>query len=161
MDGKPFPAFGWLSERKAHTLKGSQKSWPVGLCVKQPGLLEAVHWVALVEGGPDYLAALHFAMAGDANCLPMAMLGAGVSIHPEALPQLKGKRVRIFAHHDPKGQGMTAANKWGSQMARAGAVVDGWSFEGLRKADGSPVKDLNDCTQIHPEDAGNLEGAWL
>jgi hypothetical protein len=28
----------------------------------------------------------------------------------------------------------------------------------LRKADGSPVTDLNDATQIHPEDAHELEG---
>jgi hypothetical protein len=162
MDGKPFPALGGLSERKAHTLKGSQKSWPVGLCVKQPDLLKAVHWVALVEGGPDYLAALHFALAGRANFLPVAMLGASNSlIHPEALKMLRGKRVRIFAHCDPNEQGMKATHNWGGQLWEAGAEVDGWSFEGLRMEDGRLVKDLNDCTRIHPEDGGKLEGAWL
>jgi CHC2 zinc finger len=32
IDRKPFPAIGTLGERKSHTLAGSRKSWPVGLC---------------------------------------------------------------------------------------------------------------------------------
>ena len=89
------------------------------------------------------------------------MLGAGVSIYPKALKLLAGRRVRIFAHHDPKGQGMIAAEKWARQLHAVGAEVDTWGFAGIRKADGSPVKDLNDCTQIHPDDEGQMEGAWL
>jgi hypothetical protein len=161
MCGARFPALGELPERKAHTLRGSCKGWPVGLVVRDANLLGDVHWMALVEGGPDYLAALHFALEGGANFLPVAMLGAGVSIHPEALPMFGGKRVRIFAHNDEKGQGIEAARKWGKELKRAGANADGWSFEGLRMADGQSVKDLNDCTRIHPEDAGKLDAAWL
>ena len=59
IDGKPFPAIGSLGERKAHTLKGSQKNWPVGLHGVNEHLRES-DWILLVEGTPDFLAALFF-----------------------------------------------------------------------------------------------------
>ena len=31
IDAKPFPAIGTLAERKSHSLRGSSKSWPVGI----------------------------------------------------------------------------------------------------------------------------------
>ena len=31
IDRKPYPPFGDLDERKSHTVKGSDESWPVGL----------------------------------------------------------------------------------------------------------------------------------
>lgn len=53
MDGLCWEEFGGA---KAITLPGSWASWPIGL-------KQAVHhpYVALCEGGPDFLAALHFA----------------------------------------------------------------------------------------------------
>ncbi len=155
MDGKLFPAVGTLGERKAHTLRGSVKSWPVGLAVKGYDLAD-FRAVLAVEGGPDYLSALHFALHGNADCLPIAFLGAGVAgaIHPDALPLLRGRRVRFYPHADKSGG--DAVGKWATQFAAIGAQQDAFSFAGLRKADGSPVKDLNDCNAIHPADAGEL-----
>ena len=149
MDGQPWEAIG----AKAQTLPGSWASWPLGIRTgaNYPAFL-------LVEGGPDLLAALHFIHARDAETLafPLALLGASQRIHEDALPILAGKRVRIFPHADPAGT--KAANRWAAQLEAVGADVDCFSFAGLRKADGSPVGDLNDATQIHPEDAHELEG---
>lgn len=159
MNGKPFPAIGELRERKAHTLRGSVKSWPVGLSVRGFAL---AHFRALlvVEGGPDYLAALHFILDGCHDCLPVAFLGAGAgaSIHSEALPLFKGRRLRLYPHYDAGGQGEVAARRWAEQFSSAGAEFDAFDFSGLRKTDGSPIKDLNDCTQIHADDSAELEG---
>ena len=138
---------------KAWTLPGCWAGWPLGVKTgrEYPAFL-------LVEGGPDLLAALHFIyLAGfEANCFPVAMLGAKQQIHEDALPILAGKRVRIFPHEDEAGA--TGARRWARQLEAAGATVDLFDLAGLRQANGEPVKDLNDCTSIHPEDAHELEG---
>ena len=84
------------------------------------------------------------------------MLGASMAIHEHALPLLAGKRIRIFPHADPAGT--KAGERWAVQLEAVGADVDCFSFFGLRKADGSPLTDLNDATQIHAADAHELEG---
>ena len=87
----------------------------------------------------------------------MAMLGASQRIPADALPILAGKRVRIYPHTDKAG--MEAARRWATQLVEAGTgKVDAFAFTGLRRADGSPIGDLNDCTAIHPDDAHELEG---
>lgn len=155
MDGKPFPEIGTLGARKAHTIKGSVKSWPVGLAVNGYKLADFRALLA-VEGGPDYLAALHFALQSKADCIPIAFLGAGVAgaIHADAAPFLRGRRVRFFPHADRSGD--EAVGKWAQQLEALGAKQDAFGFTGLRRADGSPVKDLNDCSTIHPDDAHEL-----
>jgi hypothetical protein len=149
LDGEPWAHIS----AKAQTLPGSWASWPLGAktCPAYPAFL-------LCEGGPDLLAALHFihAARAEGKCFPLAMLGAGQRIHEEALPILAGKRVRIFPHTDTAGQ--EAAERWTRQLETVGAEVDAFSFAGLRKADGSPVGDLNDCTTIEPAQAFELEG---
>jgi hypothetical protein len=50
-DGKMFPAFGQLAERKSHTLAGSVNSWVVA------GDIETAHTILDCEGLPDLLAA--------------------------------------------------------------------------------------------------------
>ena len=149
LDGQRWEHIG----AKAWTLPGSWAAWPVGL-----GTGAAYPSFTLCEGGPDLLAALDFIHKAGAETLvfPLAVLGASMAIHEDALPILAGKRVRIFPHTDPAGT--KAANRWAAQLATVGAIVDCFSFAGLRKADSSPVGDLNDATQIHPEDAHELEG---
>ena len=149
LDGQPWEHI----EAKAWTLPGSWAAWPVGL-----GSGRNYPAFMLCEGGPDFLAALHFIHEADAECLcfPLAMLGASQRIHADALPLLAGKRIRIYGHADKAGH--DAAERWAAQLATVGAEVDCADFTGLRKADGSPVGDLNDCTQIHPEDAHQLKG---
>ena len=141
---------------KAWTLPGCWASWPIG--IELIGLEETPPMILLVEGGPDLLASLHFIHATGGACrwLPCAMLGAKQRIHKDTLPLFAGKRVRIFPHDDEPGR--AGAEGWARQLAAVGADVDCFRFAGLRKADGSPVEDLNDCTSLHPDDAAELEG---
>jgi len=140
-------------DAKAQTLPGSWASWPLGIKsgADYPAFL-------LCEGGGDLLAALHFIHLAkrEADCFPIAMLGASQRIHADALPLFNGKTIRIMAHADKAGR--DAAERWAAQLATVGAEVDIADFSGLRKADGSSVKDLNDCTSIHADDAKELEG---
>ncbi|MFC5454702.1 CHC2 zinc finger domain-containing protein [Prosthecobacter fluviatilis] len=147
LDGLPFPECGTLGRRKAHTLRGSRKSWPLGAAVlhRVPGF----RTLLLVEGGPDYLAALHFATALERwDVLPVAMLGRGTGarIDPAALELMRGRRVRIYPHNDADGGGVKSARQWARQLHAAGCTVDIYEFNGLQRTDGTPVKDLNDCT---------------
>jgi hypothetical protein len=110
----------------------------------------------LVEGGPDYLAALHFCHLFDVHdLLPVAMLGKA-SIMPEALELLKGRQVRIYPHNDPNGGGLKASEQWARDLKAAGCAVKRFGFEGLRRRDGKPVNDLNDAALIHADDAEQL-----
>jgi hypothetical protein len=150
LDGKPFPAVGSLAARKAHTLKGSTKSWPVGLL---PGAkaerLRALPLV-LVEGSPDLLAA--YALLGvlpmdTMDVQPVAMLGTSSSISPEALQLMAGRRAVILAHGDQAGSG--AARRWAGQLVGAGCRV--------KVRDLPDGQDLNDAVAAHGLDA--MKGA--
>jgi hypothetical protein len=142
IDGKPFqdrdPKTGEITEKKSKCWYGSEGNWPIG----------AAHIcdlpaVALCEG-IDCLAAfwLSWASAVEQLVAPVCMTGASCRIHEDALPLLRGKRVRIFGHADAAGQG--AVRRWAQQLQTVHAEVDGFDFSGLVKSDDSPVKDLND-----------------
>lgn len=150
MDGQTFPAFGDLGERKAHTLKGSVKNWPCGLAPKD-GIPEGIRAILLVEGGPDLLAALHFCLGQERwDLWPVAMLGAGAgTFHPDALPLLAGRRVRLYPHADDTGG--EASRRWATQLQGLGCKVDGFSFAGIPRRDGRPSKDLNDSALVAPD----------
>jgi len=142
MDGKPWEHIG----AKAWTLPGSWASWPLGIAEAR-----SFPAIALCEGGPDLLAGHYLAQweqathptRRDVRCVPVAMLGASQRIHPDALTLFAGKRVRIFGHDDEAGRG--AVERWAAQLATVGADVDAFSFAGLRRVTGEPVKDLNDA----------------
>jgi hypothetical protein len=142
VDGQP-----WAPGVKAWTLAGSQAAWPVGIAEAAPFPV-----VAFCEGGPDLLAALHFIRGGsrERDVAPVTMPGGCARIHADALPQFAGKRVRIFPHVDDTGA--DAVNRWAEQLASVGADVDAFSFAGLRRADGQPVKDFCDLAAIHADD---------
>ncbi len=147
LDGMPFPECGTLARRKAHTLRGSRKSWPVGVAVLRR--VPDFRTLLLVEGGPDYLAALHFSQGLERwDVLPVAMLGrgTGTKIDPAALELMRGRRVRIYPHHDADGGGVKSARIWATQLHEVGCTVDLFDFSLLHRADGKPIKDLNDCT---------------
>ncbi|MGA2541694.1 MAG: CHC2 zinc finger domain-containing protein [Verrucomicrobiota bacterium] len=147
MDGQRWAQIGG---KKAWTIcpRGNAK-WPIGADATAP-----YRSVAFCEGGPDLLAAFHFihAEGREDDCTAVAMLGAGLSIHDEALPRFDGKRIRIFGHSDESGAGDKAVQNWAWQLTRAGAEVDAFNFAGLTKQDGVRVKDLNDCTSISAAD---------
>ena len=147
-----FPAVGELPERKTHSLKHTDKSFPVGF-------LESASYpcVALTEGMPDFLAAHDFILreqAPDGNkakisCVPVAMLGSQTIINAEALTVFKNKIVRIFPHAD--NAGWAGAMKWKQQLLGAGAkTVDFLDLTAVWKATDEKVKDLNDISK-HPE----------
>ena len=143
-----------LQGAKSYTLPGSWAAWPVGI-------MESEHFpfIALVEGSPDLLAAHHFMLAESRlNCAAVAVLGASQRIHKEALPMFAGKRVRIFGHADDPGRKAVAV--WASQLTAIGADVDACSFAGLRKADETAIKDLNDCTSVHPDEFEAERSLW-
>jgi hypothetical protein len=157
LDGKFFPAMGNLSERKAHTIKGSNKSWPLGAALLNEHL--DVNTVLLVEGGPDFLAALHFILRWKRlDILPIAMLGSGAGkneIHVAAKRQLAGKKVCIYPHNDPNSAGLSAAINWSRQLLSIGCELEITRLASFSINNGAPLKDLNDlATQtmsVHPQ----------
>jgi hypothetical protein len=144
LDGLPFPAIGTLPERKSHALRHSQKSWPLNVLEA-----EKFRCIALVEGGPDFLACFDLVLHDQAlwRVAPVCMLGASSAIAQEALQFFKGKTIRIYPHQDKAG--LEAARRWQRQLRAADADrVDIYDFGGLVRADGQPVNDLNDFLQI-------------
>lgn len=134
------------------------KPWPLGAAEigDRPAVL-------LVEGGPDMLAAYHFLWGFEMlqQVAVVAILGAGSRICEEALPYFRNRKVRIMMDADAvqekrwttkKGEervkrtrpGFDAAARWTEQLTAAGAVVEAFDLGGLERADGKPVKDLND-----------------
>ena len=121
INGKPFSAIGTLAERKSHSLRGSTKSWPVGIKPEGFQAHEHIRKILLVEGAPDYLAACQLIAAQDDNILPVAMLGASASISHEAIKYFACRNVTIVAH--PDNAGREAAMRWGAQLQDGGAIV--------------------------------------
>lgn len=130
MDGQPWTGIGG---KKAKTIKGCEASWPIGAAD-----LNGMDF-ALVEGGPDFLAAWHAIATTKAdNIRPIGMLGASNDIHPEAIPLLKNKRAWIFPHTDEAG--LKAGKKWAEQLGGG----DQFDFAPHK------VKDLNDLVVAGP-----------
>ena len=67
----------------------------------------------------------------------------------QILTVFEEKRIRLFPHSDEAGK--RALRRWAGQLIGAGAKVDAFDFKGLRKADGSPVEDLNDLLRAPQE----------
>ncbi len=139
LDGKM-----WANDRKALNLPGSMAGHLVGISAsrKTPA-------IALVEGGPDLLAAFHFAIGEGLFDVvaPVAVLGAGIRLG-QHLNYFRGKRVRIFPHVDDAGQ--MAAAAWTAELKTAGAEVLRFDLSPFSTMDGRPVKDLNDLCQVNP-----------
>jgi len=142
LDGRPWQGIGGA---KAKTLQGSQASWPVGL----PESIPYPH-IMLVEGGPDFLAALLSAWwGGHAGAIaPVMISGTGHTIPAAALPYFAGKPVTICTHADADpAKGQAASQRWADQLREAGAAsVQFAAFARTRTEDGtpSPCKDLAD-----------------
>ena len=132
MDGQKFEGFGELGERKSHAIKGSKKSWPIGLTPKYEP--PADMQVVAGEGGPDYLALCAVALETKPEFLPVVMLGSSAAIDPQALPGFAGRAVTILAHPDPAGQ--KAAVRWARQLEPIAATLR------VLQLDGGDVNDL-------------------
>lgn len=126
LDGEPFQE-GRAADPfflKAKTLAGSIATLPVGN-------YHDTRWpaVALVEGGPDVLAAYAgiFRLGLLDSVAVCGMLGASMRPPYGAVATLKGRRVRIFQHNDEAGQ--KAADGWARLIHNAGGTVDIWTPE--------------------------------
>ena len=152
---------GFVQGRKAHTLRGSNKSWPVGLELPS-NLTESFRRFLLVEGSGDLVAAYHWCLRHGQDCLPIALLGAGMRhIHPRALNQLARASVRIVPHDDPAGA--SAAEAWQLQLRRMGSTVYIFRIHDITLPDGSRGKDLNDTTALGTAASEKLTGlfSWI
>jgi len=163
ISGEVFKAVGTLGERKAHTLRGSNKSYPVGITLRKD-IMDGIDGILLVEGSPDFLAMLHYLRRARLNKLPngkgftpVAMLGRTNAIAPDTLTAFKDKVVRIYPHLDPDGGGMESAESWASSLVKAGVEdVEILSLEGTNTPDGEQANDINETTGGSEELAGEI-----
>jgi hypothetical protein len=110
----------WDGQRKSLALPGSHKNAPVGLLTLN-AYLDELKTLVLVEGMPDYFAALELAINSEHNFRVAAMLGSACSIELDpafqagiASADLRNCRVLIIPHNDAAG--VVAATKWSRQL---------------------------------------------
>jgi hypothetical protein len=132
---------------KAKALASGARGWPIGA-----GQIGDRPLVLLCEGQPDFCSGPFVAWFEGVHLNPVAfacMTGTANDIESEALPLFAGKHVRIAVHDDPKGQGMSAAERWAIQLYRAEVgKVDWFDFHGITGWDGEPVMDLADFAKL-------------
>jgi hypothetical protein len=104
-------------------------------------------YVAILEGGPDTLAAFHFMLECGTEELvaPVCMASANSQFVAGDLTRLRGKSIRLFPHADQKGR--QAGLRWLEQLRAVSANIDVADL-GLIKSDGTAAKDLNDLTAL-------------
>ena len=150
LDGQLFAGSGSTPAHKSHTLKGSTKSWPLGI-------IEAgsTTKIALVEGLPDFLACFDFLhREGKPGVVsPVAMLAASVSIDEQALSLFADKQVRLFPHYDQAG--VEAAKRWAAQLNKVAASIDCFLFSQF--ADTKDLADLNCLLKATPATLNHLK----
>ena len=159
-DGQHYYLGAIGKEVKTLGVKGGWAAWPVGLSAICE-FKRRFQRVVMVEGMPDMLAGFQvIAETGFmAEATVICMTGSSMLVPDFCLPFFKGLRVRIFADADAAGQ--SAAFRWHEQLAASGAMVDAFDLAGLLRADGQPVKDLNDVVlmdQRERADLGLMEG---
>ena len=139
---------------KALSLPGSVGGWPIGAAA----ILPEHNSILFCEGGPDLLAAHAFIWAEgrEHDAAAVAMLGASSPIADEALELFRGRKVRFVVHADTAGA--NGLNQWGPQLRGIAASRDSICFKCLHRADGEPVKDLNDALLV---DADTFEKARI
>lgn len=149
-----------IGGKKAWTLPGYKAAWPIGIEEAQ-----RCECIALVEGGPDFLAAFHFLLVElrENFVAPVAMLGSSNRIPEDVLPMFSGKRLRIFPHADGAQRnhaGLKAAARWEAQLLPIAAAVDAFDFTELVQIGGQPVKDLNDLTNVDYDCSESERETW-
>jgi hypothetical protein len=139
---------------KALSLQGSVGGWPIGAAAIQPEHRS----ILFCEGGPDLLAAHAsiWAEGREHDAAAVAMLGASSPIADEAVELFRGRKVRFVVHADTAGD--KGLLKWGAQLRGIAVSRDSICFKGLHRADGTPVKDLNDALLV---DADTFEKARI
>lgn len=137
----------WPStDRKVKGFVGNCGSWPIGIREAKPfpGLL-------VVEGTPDLLAGFDVIAGAGLEFLvaPVCVTGASNSIHSDAMPSFRDKRVFIVPHRDAPGQ--VGAARWRDQLLRFAASVRMLQLPAATSPEGEPLNDLNDFVAArHP-----------
>jgi len=133
----------WANGAKAKNLPDSRAKRPIGI-------FETIGFenVTIVEGGPDALAAFHFALkAGTEDIVGVVcMTSANAEFSAGDLARLRGKSVRLFPHADEKGR--AGGLRWLAQLRPVAIHLDVADFSGLIKSNGDRAKDLNDLTSL-------------
>ena len=120
IDGRLF------GELKAYPLPGVDKRWLPGLANMAQAPAEA--GILITEGATDLLAAFdlytRYRMGGGRRSwIPAALLGASCkTLAPEAIPFVRGRRVRLVPDGDDKGDEM--AKHWRNLLLGLGCTVD-------------------------------------
>jgi hypothetical protein len=137
-----------IGDKKSWTLPGCRGGWTLGAEESKP-----FEKIAMVEGGPDFVAAhcLICAEGKERSIGVLAVLGVSNNLTAEAITACKGKLVRIIGHTDQRGK--EAVAKWANQLPQS--TVETFSLEGLIQANGKSVEDLNDA--LHMGDLGREE----
>jgi len=151
IDGNPFTIRG--GEVKAITGKGSWGRWPIG--IKTAAERKTVSRAILCEGSTDFLAgfSLIWDEKAEETVQPVAMLGAGGKIPEEAIPHFRTVG-EVLIVPDLDQAGSASAFRWEAQLLEAGVSASCYDLSGLFRADGKPVKDLNDLCRM---ERGELE----
>jgi CHC2 zinc finger len=133
----------WANDAKAKTLPDSRAKRPIGI-------LEAINFpnAAVVEGGPDLLAAFHFMIKCGTQDITavVCMTSANAEFLPGELQRLRGKSLLLVPHADRPGY--EAGLRWLNQLQGVSTKIEIRDFRGLIKHDGTPAKDLNDLTSL-------------
>lgn len=129
----------WQNESKGRTLENSLGKQPIGV-------IEAMQFdaCALIEGGPDMLAAFELIIQAGAQekVSVICMASTRSQFSPLDLKRLRGKSVRLFPHADK--EGIAAAVRWIGQLEGVCAHIDVVDLRGI-------AKDLNDLTSLDDE----------
>jgi len=157
MDGEPFRINGELVKAEAET-RG--QSWHHLIGIDDVVASNRLDILLAPEGSKDALAALHFADAEGilSSIGVVAALGAGINILAEDVEVFVCRRVRIIADVDESG--MRTAVRIGEGLASAATEVQIFNLAGLKRDDGSPVKDLFDLTRIDYDDFEKSRDLW-
>ena len=92
---------------------------PIGLQTSNPQF-DALDNLLLVEGMPDYYAALQLALGSEISFRPITILGANIHVlNPSTNQYLRQKNILLTCHNDPQGQ--IALSKWVKELYRLGA----------------------------------------
>ena len=120
-EGKTFTGDPCIaSGKKTIALPGTNKGWCYGLKSDQESW-DKIDKIVLVEGLPDFFAALGLLIDWPGNARPIAMLGASTKPGEECRNLFKNREVLIIPHNDV--EGTAASEKWVDVLTGYGARV--------------------------------------
>lgn len=132
MDGEPFG-----DGQKSKTIHGTIGSHPIGIADAPAGKP-----IALVEGGPDFLAAYTAVALLKADVYPVSMLGSGQTIEPATRHLFANRTIFVFPHEDHNYAGLKGAIRWEQQLKSVSARFIPFDFRPYG------VKDLNEFVAL-------------